>query len=267
MKTLHLLLLLASVLLLVVPVEAKTYLLVHGAWHGAWCWQKVVPLLEAPGVQVLTIELPSHGPDTLRLANVTLQDDVQAVVETASRQSGPVILVGHSMAGVVIAQAAEILGKQKVTKLVFLDAFMPKDGESVFSLVGKATAANKAAGKPVGAPTLSESLLFTQSQKAVRVGYDQVAHFFYHDCLPQDVAFAQAHLSWQATSALATPVRVTQAGYGAIPKVYILCSQAKDLDKSSLAENVACQKVYTLASGHSPFFSMPDKLAAILKEQ
>jgi hypothetical protein len=93
----------------------------------------------------------------------------------------------------------------------------------------------------------------------------QVAHFFYHDCLPEDVAFAQAHLSWQATSALATPVRVTQAGYGAIPKVYILCNQAKDLDKSSLAENVACQKVYTLASGHSPFFSMPDNWPPFLK--
>ncbi|GAB3227979.1 hypothetical protein GCM10027423_64650 [Spirosoma arcticum] len=65
---------------------------------------------------------------------------------------------------------------------------------------------------------------------------------------------------------LDTPVTVTDAHYGVIPKVYILCTQAKDSDKSSLVQNVPCQKVYELASSHSPFFSMPERLAAILHE-
>ncbi|GAB3162541.1 hypothetical protein GCM10027291_00410 [Telluribacter humicola] len=65
---------------------------------------------------------------------------------------------------------------------------------------------------------------------------------------------------------LGTPVNVTEARYGAVPKVYILCTESKDLYKSSIAQNVPIHKLYTLASSHSPFFSMPEKLVAILAE-
>lgn len=80
----------------------KTYVLVHGAWHGAWCWQKVVPLLEARGNKVITFDLPGHGDDTTKPENVTLADYVNKLVSVTNAQKGPVILVGHSMAGVVI---------------------------------------------------------------------------------------------------------------------------------------------------------------------
>ena len=224
MKNSLLLLLLTGLLQTVSQAQSKTYILIHGGWHGAWCWKKVVPLLEAKGNRVMAIDLPGHGNDKTPIGTVTLDDYVQKIVRVAKARTGPVILVGHSMAGVAIAQAAEVLGTEKVEKLVFLDAFMPKNGESVFALAGKAEAQNKSA------------------------------------------AFAKAHVSGQSMACLATPVTVTDARYGAIPKVYILCTKAKDLDKSSLTENVPIQKLYTLASSHSPFFSMPTKLVAILAE-
>jgi pimeloyl-ACP methyl ester carboxylesterase len=115
----------------------KTYILVHGAWHGAWCWNKVIPLLQARGHQAIAIDLPvpGHGQDTERASDITLEDYVHAVMKTANGHNGQVILVGHSMAGIVISQAAERLGPEKVSTLLYLDAFLPRDGDSLFALV------------------------------------------------------------------------------------------------------------------------------------
>lgn len=266
MKTGLLLLLITGLLQPISQAQSKTYILVHGGWHGAWCWKKVVPLLETNGNRVLAIDLPGHGEDKTPPATVTFDDYVQKVVRVANTQTGPVILVGHSMSGLVIAQAAEILGKQKVAKLVFMDAFMPKNGESVFVMAGKAEELYKAAGKSESGPKVVQSLILSDGKKTSIVDPNRVGQLFYHDCSADDVAFAKAHLCSQSMACLATPVNVTDARYGAIPKVYILCTQAKDLDKSGIAGNVPTQKMYTLASSHSPFFSMPEKLVAILAE-
>ncbi|QHT67784.1 alpha/beta fold hydrolase [Rhodocytophaga rosea] len=246
--------------------QSKTYILVHGGWHGAWSWNKVVPLLEAKGNKVLAIDLPGHGDDKTPASSVTLQDCVQKVVSVANSQTGKVILVGHSMAGVIIAQAAEELGKEKVAKLVFLDAFMPKNGESVFALAGKAAQQAKPVNNSQHFPSLQESMIFSEDQKASQLKPENVMALFYHDCSKEDIEFAKSKLGWESMAVLATPITVTEARYGAVPKVYILCTKAKDLDKSSLSSNVPCEKVYTLASSHSPFFSMPEKLTTILDE-
>lgn len=122
----------------------KTYILVHGAWYGGWCWYKVAPLLEAKGYQVMAIDLPGYGNDSTPAAIVTLDDYVSKVAETAHSVKGKVVLVGHSMGGAVISQASELLGPEKVEKLVYLDAFLLKDGESIFSQVEQMNATSKA---------------------------------------------------------------------------------------------------------------------------
>ena len=73
-------------------------------------------------------------------------------------------------------------------------------------------------------------------------------------------------ITWQLVSALATPMNVTDKRYGVIPKFYIQCTKARDLDRTSILQIVHCEKIYTLPSSHSPFFSMPDKLTGILNE-
>lgn len=266
MKTKLLLLLITGLLQTIAQAQPKTYILVHGGWHGAWCWKKVVPMLEAKGNRVVAIDLPGHGDDKTPPASVTLDDYVKKVVSLANTQTGPVILVGHSSSGLVIAQAAEELGNQKVAKLVFLDAFMPRNGESVFSIAGKVEEQFRAAGKSESGPKVVQSLILSDDKKTSTVDPNRIGQLFYHDCSADDVAFAKAHMGPQSMACLATPVNLTEARYGSIPKVYILCTQAKDMDKSIMAENVPTQKLYTLASSHSPFFSMPQKLVAILIE-
>lgn len=238
--------------------QTRTYILVHGGWQGAWCWNKIIPLLETNGHKAIAFDLPGHGSDKIPAENVTLADYVRKVVEVSNEVKGPVILVGHSMSGVIIAQAAEDLGPKKVQRLIFIDAFMPKTGESVFSLAGKAEAIGDQKGRVL--PNLEMS--GDQATSAVKI--DAVQSLFYEDCSEEDVAFAKEHLGKQPMAPLAASVKVTDSRYGAIPKHYVLCTKANDLDKTSIATNVPIEKLFKLESGHSPFISMPDKLVAVL---
>ncbi|WP_128544305.1 alpha/beta fold hydrolase [Larkinella soli] len=244
--------------------SGKTYLLIHGAWHGAWCWHKVIPLLEAGGHRAIALDLPAHGARTEPASTVCLEDYVDAVVHLTREQEGPVILVGHSMAGIVISQAAEKIGPKKIAALIYLDAFLPRDGDSLFSLV-EATLKQLPPGTD-GHPTLVEGILTAEDHQTNFVNPALAAGLFYHDCSREDQQFAVARLSSEPIAPLATPLRLTEERYGVVPKYFILCTQSKDMDKTFLSTRVPCKKVYKLAGGHSPFLSMPESLVKILTE-
>ena len=199
------------------------------------------------------------------IEKITLDDDVKRVTTIANAQAGKVILVGHSSGGVVISQAAEVLGSEKVDKLVYLDAFFPQNGESVFSLAGKINS-NIAATSSEETEVSPQPLLFSEDKKIAFWNPEIVEQLFYHDCSPEDIKFAKAHLCSQAVATLATPVNVTDQRYGMIPKFYILCTEARDMNKSSIVQNMPCQQVFELPSSHSPFFSMPERLVKILQQ-
>jgi pimeloyl-ACP methyl ester carboxylesterase len=244
--------------------SGKTYLLIHGAWHGAWCWHKVIPLLEAKGHKVIAIDLPGHGHDIRPASDISLNDYVDAVVKTANEQQGQVILVGHSMSGIVISQAAEKLGRKKIQALLYLDAFLPRDGESLFALV-EATL-KQLSTNASRKPNLVENIIISEDHKTNWIKPAMAVQIFCHDCSEEDKQFASARISKEPIAPLATPLRLTDEVYGVIPKYYILCTESQDMDKTFLSTHVPCKKVYTLASSHSPFFSMPQKLVEILSE-
>jgi pimeloyl-ACP methyl ester carboxylesterase len=243
--------------------KGKSYILVHGAWHGAWCWNKVVPLLESRGHSAVAVNLPGRDTHGDSAAHVSLNDYVDAVVEAAIREDGPVLLVGHSMSGIVIAQASEKLGRDKVSALIFLDAFMPRDGESLFQLVDETV---KHVMATSGRMALVENIIISEDQKVNWVNPDMAANVFCHDCPEEDKQFVLSRLSKEPVAPLATPLQLSNDVYGVIPKYYILCTESRDLDKTFLSTHVSCKKVFRLASGHSPFFSMPEQLVDILDE-
>ena len=82
------------------------FVLVHGAWHGAWCWSRVVPLLEELGHSADAIDLPGHGDDPTPRASVGIGDYVRATGEALAKGPLPAVLVGHSMGGLLISSAA-----------------------------------------------------------------------------------------------------------------------------------------------------------------
>jgi pimeloyl-ACP methyl ester carboxylesterase len=218
--------------------------------------------MKEKGFKVIAIDLPGHGDDKTPAASVTLNDYVNRVIEVANKVDGKVILLGHSSGGSVIAQAAELLTPEKVSSLIFLDAFMPLNGESVFSLLEKYP--NKPDGNKGAA--LAESMIFSADKKTSTLNLDKVQELLYHDCSEADVAYAKSKLGAQPLAPQATPVSVTDKNYGVIPKYYILCTDAKDFDKTKIASNVPCKKIYRLKSSHSPFFSMPEQLVVILDD-
>lgn len=241
--------------------KERTYLLVHGAWHGAWCWNKVIPIMTDKGYKVTAIDLPGHGNDTTNANSVTFADYVKKVTETANKVEGEVILVGHSMGGTVISQAAEVLGKTKVYKLIYLDAFLPRNGESVSSL---ARMIESGLPKDTSRLTIGKGLIVSEDRKTSMFKPEVADILFYHDCNQSDKDFAHKNMNRQSFAPLGTPVNVSDSIYGAIPKYYILCTESKDLDKSILPTRVKCEKVMKLKSGHSPFFSMPRQLVKLL---
>lgn len=100
---------------------AKNVILVHGAWADGSSWDKVIPLLEAKGLHVVAVQL----------SLTSLDNDVATVKRALALQDGPIVLVGHSYAGAVISVAGN---DDKVVGLVFVAAFAPDEGESVFSI-------------------------------------------------------------------------------------------------------------------------------------
>ncbi|OYU73057.1 MAG: alpha/beta hydrolase, partial [Alphaproteobacteria bacterium PA3] len=113
--------------------SAKRFILVHGAMHGAWCWQKVIPFLERLGHSVLAVDLPGRQGKGKPGWGLTLQHYVDDLANTVDHEQGKVVLVGHSLAGMSIAAVAEKM-PHKVERLIFLTAWVSMTGSNMVQL-------------------------------------------------------------------------------------------------------------------------------------
>jgi pimeloyl-ACP methyl ester carboxylesterase len=229
------------------------YILIHGAWHGGWCWRHVTPLLAAAGHTALAPDLPGHGMDDKSRA-VTLEDYVAAVAGHLERSAAPVVLVGHSMAGVVIAAAAERV-PEKIARLVFVTAYLPADGQS-FADLARADPESLARAERVG-----------PGGDFVALREDTLVEALYGDSPAADVAFARRRLVPQAVAPLKTPVRLTEARFGRVPRTYVGCRRDRAITPAlqrQMRTASPCARAVELDCDHSPFFSAPRALADVL---
>jgi pimeloyl-ACP methyl ester carboxylesterase len=235
----------------------STYLLIHGAWHGGWCWRKVVPLLQAKGHTVLAPDLPGHGDDKTPTATVTLQSYSDRICLLAEAQAEPVILLGHSMGGVAITQAAEQCPKQ-IRALVYLCAFLPRNGDSLMTWASqdKESMVNPWTTIPFADGSLGFKLESTREA-------------FYGNCVEDDIAFAQSRLVPQSTAPFGTPVETTAERWSRIPRYYIECATDRAITlnlQRELQKQSPCRQTFSIDTDHSPFFSAPQELADILAQ-
>src|ERR1700691_3729555 len=105
------------------------FILVHGAWHGAWCWEQVEHHLGDLGAASAAVDLPGRAGDARPVAELTLNSYVDHVVAAIEASPEPVVLVGHSLGGLVISQTAERI-PEKISSLVYLCAMLLQDGQS-----------------------------------------------------------------------------------------------------------------------------------------
>jgi pimeloyl-ACP methyl ester carboxylesterase len=233
----------------------STFLFIHGAWHGGWCWEKVIPLLQRNGHKVLAPDLPGHGADRTPLGDVTLKAYTHRVLEVIDSCSEPVVLVGHSMGGIVLSQVAE-QRPDSIRVLVYLCAFLVPDGESLL---------HWAAIDPQA--LVPPNLVFSEDGVSATVKQDALRDAFYGDCSDEDAAWAMAQLRPQALAPQGTAIHTTANNFGRVPRVYVECLKDRAITPSmqrQMRDRVGCDRVFTLDSSHSPFLSMPVALTEIL---
>ena len=232
----------------------STYVLIHGAWHGAWCWDKVVPLLEEEGHIVEAPDLPGHGGDKTVIQDVSLQAYADRVCGVLDDQPEPVILVGHSMGGAVITQAAEYR-PGKVETLVYLAAFLPQDGESISQFTDGDTEA------------LLGTILIMGEDGSATLRDEGIKETAYADCSDEDVARAKSLLVPQALAPIASPVSTTEENFGRIPRVYIECLRDRTVSPSvqkKMYTALPSRTVISMNTSHCPMLSAPEELVAHL---
>jgi len=230
----------------------STYVLIHGAWHGGWCWDKVIPVLEHQGHKVEAPDLPGHGGDKTPLSKISLEAYVNRVCEILDAQSNPVILVGHSMGGIVITQGAEYR-PDKISTLVYLSAYLPRNGESLLQLVHGDTES-----------LLMPNTIMAEDKSSATLRDERIKEVLYGDCTDEDVARAKSFLVPQAGAPLATPVKTSEEKFGRVRRVYISCLRDRAVTptcQERMYTNLPCERVITMDTSHSPFFSAPGELA------
>lgn len=219
-----------------------TIVLVHGAWHGSWCWRRVTPLLEKRGLAVRTVDLPSVG--ARPGAGTDLSADAAALETVIESVGGPVVLCGHSYGGMVISRAAS----ERVTRLVYLCAFMPLEGESLVSIRG---------GRHMPWIQLLEGGL-TLPDPA------QAEAVFYSDCDAQTALWAKSQIRPQSGAPFDEPV--PRPAWRSTPSTYVVCANDMALPAEAQRNVFAPRATETieLQASHSPFLSQPDAVADLL---
>ncbi|QRP48451.1 alpha/beta fold hydrolase [Amycolatopsis sp. FDAARGOS 1241] len=234
-----------------------TIVLVHGSWHGSWCWDPVVPLLTGAGHGVTAVDLPGRG-EAARVARFGLDDFADAVVGAVRAAGEPVTLVAHSMGGVPVSRAAqEIPGL--ISGLLYVAAFVPRNGQTFGDLLAMPEVATSLTAHQVRDPETGTTTIPPQYARET----------FYGDCAPE-IADAYAQRLVPETRALLTqPVPQTATGIGTVRRGYVEClrDRALPVEAQRVMHRAArIEPVFTVDSDHSPFASRPAELATLIGE-
>jgi pimeloyl-ACP methyl ester carboxylesterase len=234
-----------------------TFVLIHGSWHGGWCFDQVRARLEAAGHEVIAPDLPGMGGDEAALRAVTLQgwaDFTGWLCRQARRR--PVILAGHSRGGLVVSQAAET-APEAIDALVYICAMMLPDGMS------------RAQFKTLEEPNPAfDAIVSTVHGGAGTVASAEGGPAVFAQLSPAEtVSSAMARLVAEPHGPRAAPLRLTPERFGSLPRTYLECTQDRTIPIASqrrMQALVPGARVVSLPADHSPFFSMPDRLADAL---
>ena len=228
------------------------FVLVHGAWLGAWCWDRVAHTLGAQGHTVTVPELPGHGTDRTPVSELSLDAYVKRVCDAID---SPAVLVGHSMAGVVISQTAERV-PDKVSQLIFVAAYLLRNGENI-------TAISQAADDSL----VGARMEFAPDYSTVGIRVEGLQEVFCADAPADRVRELISKARPEPTAPFNTPLQVTESRFGRVERAYIKTSQDRAVTpklQSLMLERTACEPVLTIESSHTPFLSQPQTLTDLI---
>jgi pimeloyl-ACP methyl ester carboxylesterase len=224
-----------------------TFGLVHGAYHGAWCWTELGSHLTSLGHAVVAVDLPNEDPEA------GAQRYAQTVVSGLDGIDGDIVLVGHSLAGLTIPVIATL---RPVRHLVYLCALLPQPGAS-FDQLRTSTPMFSHYRAAVAAVSHSDGSASCPAERAIEL--------FYHDCAPEVAGWAASQLSrqhWRIMQEI-TPL----IEFADLPASYIVCASDRAVDPAwsrAAARRVLGVEPIELGGGHSPFLTQPARLAELL---
>ena len=227
--------------------------LVHGAFSGAWVWEPVLPGLREAGHTVETFDLPGQGSDQTPIEQVDLDAYARRTCEVLAAGE-PAVLVGHSMGGMVITQAAARTPEQ-VVQLVYLAAFLPGDGQSLLEL----THYPEAAGDQVQANLVIEGdpPVATLPPEAIKVALGGC-------CTDTQLAWLIEHTVSQPVAPFTQPFRLDPdraEAFAALPRAYITCLRDRAIPpqmQRRMFTDAGCDPVVEIDTDHSVWLSRTD---------
>ena len=229
-----------------------TYVLVHGAWHGGWCWRKVRALLEASGADVHTPTLTGLG-DRAHLASRdvgldTHVADVLGVLEAEDLSS--VVLVGHSYAGMVVTGVAD-RAAHRVARLVYLDAVVPKDGQCLYDRAPPQLRTNweeqaRVAGEGWRVPASVATPQFLGLKAE------------------EDLRWVMPRLTPHPIRAFREPLHLSER-FPQVPRTYINCIGDKPLGQPRTVQADGIGDYRELRTGHDAMITAPHEVVALLR--
>jgi pimeloyl-ACP methyl ester carboxylesterase len=232
--------------------QKPTIVLVHGAFEDNHVWGHVSAKLEADGYKVVAVDLPGRPSNPMPPDKVSLDLYRDTVVKAINAANGPVVLCGHSFAGIVISSVAEAEPK-KIKTLVYLAAYLPQNGDSLVSM------AQKDADAKIG-----PHLKIDKEKGIASIEYSARAELFANggpEALQKAIPDA---IIDEPVGPLATPVKLTSANFGKVDKVYIHTAFDQVISPAFQAQMVANTPVraqYTLQAPHTAFLTDPNGVA------
>jgi pimeloyl-ACP methyl ester carboxylesterase len=229
--------------------------LVHGAFGGAWWWDRVIEPLEAAGHTVECFDLPCAGADMTPAEEATLETYVERVAAQLGRSDEPAVLVAHSMGGVVATQTAA-WHREKVAAIVYVAAFVPRDGQSLLDLTGLP----EGAGDQIQANLIVEGPVARLEPSAMRMaGYAETSDEEAEWAIPQHRP--------QPGLPFAQKVEIAAGAFEGLPRRYVICTRdcaiPPPLQRRMVAEN-GIEDVIEIETDHSPAFSRTEELIAAI---
>jgi len=235
--------------------DAAAVVLIHGAWHGAWCWQRVADALAAAGVSAVAVDLPGHGDSSEPLGDLHADADlVTSVLDSLDR---PAVLVGHSYGGAVITDAGR---HPAVAHLVYISALALDEGESCVNAASAEAAATGLSHE--GRPDLGAGFV-PGDDGTVTIDPHVARECFYHDCDPATADWAVGKLGPQRLTSLQQEPR--EVAWRHRSSTYVVCAndQASHPGLQRLLAR-RCTSSLEWPTGHSPFLSRPGQVVGLL---
>jgi len=233
------------------------FVLVHGAFAGAWIWEPLMERLKTAGHSVEAFDLPGSGDDHTPPIEVTLDACAARLCEVLASSSEPAIVAGNSMGGIIATQgAARCPGR--VRALVYVTAFLPKDGQSLLDLTKL----------PEGADDQVQANIIIEGEPPVATMPAAASRqALYGSCTDAVAEWAIARQRLQPVAPFVTPVSIPPGALDGINRYYVVCTRDRaipqPLQRRMIAEN-GCTDVVELDTDHTPQLSMTDELAKAL---